>query len=81
MSLDNPIKLYQNPREAIGSGKCRESDGIDSRGVTLRRCRRASHELVPQCSLPPPAPPPEYGREPLSQKPWTMALRGRSAGD
>lgn len=70
MSLDSPIKLYQNPCETIGLGKCRESNGIDSRGVTLRRCRRASHELVPQCSLPL-----EYGREPLSQKPWTMTWR------
>lgn len=48
MSLDNPKKLYQNPCKTIGSGKCREySNGIDLGGMTLRRCRRTSHELVP----------------------------------
>lgn len=71
MSLDNPIKLYRNPCETIGSGKCREySNGIDLETVTLRRCR-TSRELVPQCSLLL-----AYGRETHSQKPWTITLCG-----
>lgn len=53
MSLDNPKKVYRNPCKTIGSGKCREyNNGIDLGGMTLRTCRRTSHELVPQCSLP-----------------------------
>lgn len=71
MSLDTPIKLYQNPYKTLRSGKCREyNNGIDLGGVTLRRYRRASHELAPQSSLPL-----EYGRERLSRKPWTITLR------
>lgn len=68
MSLDNPIKLYGNPCETIGLGKCREySNGIDLGEVTLRRCRRTSHELVPQSSFLL-----AYEREAHSQKAWTI---------